>query len=145
MNKITIIGNLTRDPTSRVVSTSDGGATVCNFSVAVNERRGGNPVTTFFEVTTWRKRAETCFQYLHKGSKVCVVGPVSIRTYTTQAGENRAQLEVSADEVEFLSPRNEGAQMTPVDSAEAEKVFANAAAPAKAPEPVQERYDDLPF
>ena len=142
MNKLTIIGNLTRDPVSRVVSTSDGGATVCNFTVAVNERKGGAGSATFFEVTTWRKRAETCFQYLHKGSKVCVVGPVSVRTYTTQSGETRANLEISADEVEFLSPRAENT-LTPVDNAEAEQVFAQK--PEVKVEDKQERFDDLPF
>ena len=104
MNKLTIIGNLTGDPELRTTST---GVTVCSFGVAVNRRKqqGREPEADFFRVTAWRERGELCAKFLQKGKKVCVVGPVSVSTYTARDGSTRANLEVTADEVEFLSPR----------------------------------------
>lgn len=106
MNKLTIIGNLTRDPELRTVGS---GISVCDFTVAVNRRRTGEgqQEADFFRVTAWRQLGENCAKYLAKGRKVCVVGPVSVRTYRTQQGETRAQLEVTADDIEFLSPRDQ--------------------------------------
>ena len=106
MNKLTIIGNLTRDPELRTVGS---GISVCDFTVAVNRRRTGEgqQEADFFRVTAWRQLGENCAKYLAKGRKVCVVGPVSVRTYQTQQGETRAQLEVTADDIEFLSPRDQ--------------------------------------
>ena len=104
MNKLTIIGNLTKDPELRTTTT---GKEVCSFSVAVNRRRSQNnqqPEADFFRVSAWDGLARICGQYLHKGKKVAVVGSVSVHSFTTQQGETRAQMEVSADEVEFLSP-----------------------------------------
>lgn len=106
MNKAIIIGNLTKDPELRSTTT---GVSVCTFSVAVNRRatdKDKKPEPDFFRVTAWRERGETCAKYLSKGKKVCVVGPVSVRTYQSN-GETRAALEITADEVEFLSPREE--------------------------------------
>ena len=112
MNKLTIIGNLTRDPELRTTST---GVNVCDFTVAVNkkqtqEQRQQNvqPQADFFRVSAWRERGEICAKYLAKGRKVCVIGPVSVRTYTGNDGVVRASLEVTADEVEFLSSRQDG-------------------------------------
>jgi len=109
MNKLTIIGNLTRDPELRTTTT---GVNVCDFTVAVNRRQrrdaqNGQPEADFFRVSAWRERGELCAKYLSKGRKVCVVGPVSVRTYTGSDGQTRASLEVTADEVEFLSSRND--------------------------------------
>ena len=76
------------------------------MTVAVNRRKTANnqnPEADFFRVSVWRGLGESCAKYLKKGSKVCVVGPVSVRTYQTNAGEFRANLEVTADDVEFLS------------------------------------------
>ena len=100
MNKLTIIGNLTKDPELR---TTPQGINVCDFTVAVNHRKGEG--SDFFRVTAWRGLAETCSKYLAKGRKVCVVGPVSARSYQTQNGEARVSLEVTAEDVEFLSPK----------------------------------------
>ena len=103
MNKLTIIGNLTRDPELRSTST---GINVCDFTVAVNRRRQqeGQPEADYFRVTVWRERADVCAKYLAKGKKVCVVGAVSVRTYTANDGTTRASLEINdVSEVEFLS------------------------------------------
>jgi len=113
MNKLTIIGNLTRDPELRTTST---GVNVCTFTVAVNRRRSANsnqPEADFFRVSAWRQLGENCQRYLAKGRKVAVVGPVSVQSYTGNDGNTRFSLEVQADDVEFLSPRNEDAGYAP--------------------------------
>lgn len=106
MNKLTIIGNLTRDPELR---TLNSGVSVCTFTVAVNRRRKaeGQPEADFFRVSAWRQLGESCAKYLSKGRKVAVVGAVSVQTYQANDGTTRASLEVMADDVEFLSSRNE--------------------------------------
>lgn len=105
MNKLTIIGNLTKSPEQR---TTQSGIAVTTFTVAVNRRRTqeGQPEADFFRVTAWRGLAETCGKYLDKGRKVCVVGPVSVSTYTGNDGQTRASMEVTAEDVEFLSPKD---------------------------------------
>lgn len=116
MNKLTIIGNLVKDPELR--STKDG-TNVCGFTVAVNRpKTKGNPDpgADFFNVTAWRERGELCAKYLTKGSKVGVVGKVSLRTWETEA-KHGASLEVNAEEVEFLSGKS-----NPVDPSGMERV-----------------------
>lgn len=104
MNKLTIIGNLTKDPELR---TTSSGVNVCTFTVAVNRRKheGQEQDADFFRVTAWRERGDMCAKWLQKGKKVCVIGPVSVKTFTGSDGGTRASLEVTADEVEFLSPK----------------------------------------
>ena len=104
---MTIIGNLTRDPDLRATSQ---GISVCTFTVAVNRRnaREGQPEADFFKVTAWRQLGENCGKFLAKGRKVCVVGPVSVSTYTANDGTTRASLDVTAEDVEFLSPKDNG-------------------------------------
>ena len=109
MNKVFLIGNLTRDPELR---TTQSGISVCSFTIAVNRRRSSNaeagqPEADFFRVSAWRQLGENCAKYLAKGRKVCVTGSVSCRTYVGNDGQTRASLEVQADDVEFLTPRGE--------------------------------------
>lgn len=114
MNKIILIGNLTRDPELR---TTPNGYSVCDFTIAVNDRRGRNQQqggqqqdnAQFFRVSAWNKTGESCAKYLAKGRKVFVSGPLTARTYQANDGTTRVSLEVSADEVEFLSSRNDDA------------------------------------
>jgi single-strand DNA-binding protein len=98
VNKLIIIGNLTHDPVSRTVA---GDKSVCNFNVAVNQRRGDNRCI-FFRVAVWGKAGENCQRFLAKGSKVMVEGNVSSRAYSSKEGEAKASLEVFAEDVEFL-------------------------------------------
>ena len=108
MNKITIIGNLTKTPELR--STQDG-TPVCGFTVAVNRtktKNNQNPGADFFNVNAWRGLGENCARFLEKGRKVCVVGRVSLRTWEKD-GKHGASLEVLAEDVEFLSSRTESA------------------------------------
>lgn len=113
MNKLFIIGNLTRDPELRSVQGRDGPISVCDFTVAVNRRNtgsNGQNEADYFRVTTWRGLGENCKKYLAKGRKAAVTGAVSCRTYVGNDGVTRASLEVTADDVEFLSPRQDGQQ-----------------------------------
>ena len=108
MNKLFITGNLTKNPELR---TTSAGKEVCTFTVAVNRRKTGNnqqPEADFFRVSAWDGLAKSCGQFLAKGRKVAVVGSVSVHTYQTQTGETKAQLEVNASDVEFLSPKGDG-------------------------------------
>lgn len=102
MNKLTIIGNLTSDPVSH---TTNDGKDVCNFSVAVNRKKKiqGQQEADFFRVAAWGRLADPCQKYLAKGRKVAVVGSVSVSTYQAQDGSTRANMEVFAEDVEFLS------------------------------------------
>lgn len=109
MNKIFLVGNLVRDPELR---TTQSGINVCTFTIAVNKRqKGDSQAADFFRVTAWKQLGENCHKFLAKGRKVCVVGEVSVSTYNTQNGETRANLEVNAQDVEFLTPRTEQAEM----------------------------------
>ena len=105
MNKLTIIGNLVADPEMRA---TPSGVTVCAFTVAVNRRfanADGDRITDFFRVNAWRQLGESCGKYLAKGRKVAVVGELQARTYQAKDGSTRMSLDVAADEVEFLSPK----------------------------------------
>lgn len=109
---MTIIGNLVRDPELR---TTQGGVSVCTFTVAVNRKRrqGEDEQADYFRVSAWRELGENCHKWLIKGRKVCVIGPVSVSTYTGNDGKTYANLEVQAQDVEFLSPAGEKPQETP--------------------------------
>ena len=129
MNKLTIIGNLTKDPELR---TTQGGVSVCTFTVAVNRKKKDEKQTDFFRVTAWRERGEICAKWLIKGRKVCVIGPVSVSTYTGQDGATHAHLEVMAEEVEFLSSKDDSYTKVEV----ADNPFT---------QPVQQQMDELPW
>ena len=107
MNKVFLIGNLTRDPEMRSTST---GIPVCNFSIAVNRRKraDGQQETDFFNIVAWRQLAELCSRYLVKGRKVAVFGSIQTRSYEAQDGSKRTAFDIVADEVEFLSSANAG-------------------------------------
>ena len=111
MNKVYLIGNLTRDPEMR---STQSGVPVCNFSIAVNRRfrnqQTGQQETDFFNIVAWRQLAELCSRYLAKGRKVAVSGSIQTRTYEAQDGSKRSAFDIVADEVEFLSsPQGAGA------------------------------------
>lgn len=116
MNKLTIIGNLVRDPELR---TTQSGVNVCTFTVAVNKRqKGDSQAADFFRVNAWRQLGDNCHKFLAKGRKVAVVGDVTINLYTNQNGETRANMEVTAQDVEFLSTRTEQAEEAPQEASE---------------------------
>lgn len=109
MNKIILIGNLTRDPET---STTQAGVTVTKFTLAVNRRFGGQngeKVTDFFDVTAWRQLGDNCQKYLFKGRKVAVLGELHKDKYTGRDGTEKTKVYVQADDVEFLSPAQDSA------------------------------------
>ena len=148
MNKLFIVGNLTRDPELRI---TQSGISVCGFTVAVNRHRTsqdqGQPQADFFRVTAWRQLGENCNKYLAKGRKVCIVGPVSVSTYVGNDGITRAQMEITADDVEFLTPKSESQPEQNTANAVAGRLNQYATPAPKPPEGgyVDVEDDDLPF
>ena len=117
MNKVILIGNLTRDPE---LSQTNSNVSLCRFSIAVSRdyaNSDGTKETDFFNVTVWRGRAENCGKYLKKGNKVAVVGSLQNRSYEGEDGIKRNITDIVANEVEFLTPKganqdDEGVQTT---------------------------------
>ncbi len=103
-NKIILIGNLTRDPEIRY---TPQGTSVCNFGIAVNRKyKHGDEMkeeVTFINVVVFGKQADTCGQYLNKGSAVLVEGRLQERRWETEEGQKRSKHEVVAQTVRFLS------------------------------------------
>lgn len=107
LNRIVIIGRLTRDPEMRQ---TPSGTAVCTFTLAVDrsfKSANGERETDFIPVVVWRQLGETCAQYLAKGKLAAVDGRLQIRTYQAQDGSKRTAAEVVADNVRFLSPKSE--------------------------------------
>ena len=108
-NRVILMGNLTRDPEVRYLPS---GTAVCEMGLAMNEsykNREGQQVdqTCFVDVVVWSRQAETCGQYLSKGSPVLVEGRLQLDSWKNKEGESRSKLRVRADRVQFLSsPRN---------------------------------------
>lgn len=105
MNKVFLIGNLTRDPE---LSETQSGVAVCRFGLAVNRRSGsadGERKADFYNVTAWRGLGETVSKFARKGNKVAVLGNIEIRTYEDREGVERTSVDVIAQDVEFLTPR----------------------------------------
>lgn len=113
-NRITIIGNLGKDPEMKY---TQGGKSLCRFSVATTEKwtDGSGQAqerTEWHQVTTWGKQAEACQAHLAKGSKVFVEGRLQSREYEKDGVKHRAW-EINATNVVFLSYKNDKPQGTP--------------------------------
>lgn len=139
MNKVYLIGNLTRDPE---MSETSSGVAFCRIGLAVNRPYSGadgERQTDFFNITVWRTQAENCGRYLKKGSKVAVVGSLQNRSYEDKDGNKRQVTDIIANEVEFLSVRNQN------ESSEEE--MGAPIAPKASARPTLEQVDDdqLPF
>lgn len=105
MNKVILIGNLTRDPE---LTETPSGIAVCRFSIAVNRdytNADGERETDYFNITVWRGKAENCGKYLKKGNKVAIVGSLQNRSYEDKDGNKRNITDIVASEVEFLTPK----------------------------------------
>lgn len=110
MNKVILIGNLTRDP--EFAQTSNN-VPYLKMSIAVSRKfanANGERETDYFNVVAWRGLAENCAKYLSKGKKISVVGNLQNRTYEDSQGNKRQVTEIMAEEIEFLSPVGEGTQ-----------------------------------
>ncbi|HEY0461411.1 MAG TPA: single-stranded DNA-binding protein [Pyrinomonadaceae bacterium] len=110
-NKITLIGNLGRDPELRY---TPQGTAVCDFSVAVNDRKRDKAgewqdVTTWFKITFWGKQAENASKYLTKGRQAYIEGRLQVEEWTDRDGNNRYTLAVQGSDIQFLGEgRGEG-------------------------------------
>ncbi|MEI8350465.1 MAG: single-stranded DNA-binding protein [Candidatus Omnitrophota bacterium] len=107
LNKVFLIGNLTRDPELRY---TPQGTAVTNLGIAVNrffkDKAGQKQQDTcFLTVVVWGQMAEVCNQYLQKGKQVCVEGRLQSRSWKDNEGKNRSTIEVRADNIQFMSPR----------------------------------------
>ena len=125
MQNINFIGNLTASPETR---STTSGVTVCSFTVAVDRKfkdASGNKTTDFFRVNAWRQLGEMCGRYLDKGRKVYVRGELQARTYEAKDGTTRMSLDVQADEVEFLSPKQHDEPKEEVDASGFENIDAS--------------------
>ena len=114
MNTVHLIGRLVKAPEIRQ---TNSGKNVCSFTVAVDRRfkdASGNKVADFFPIQAWDKLAEVCARYLEKGNKVGVVGELHNRSYEKN-GEKRTITEISASEIEFLTPKQD-TQVAPVET-----------------------------
>ncbi|MBO5776460.1 MAG: single-stranded DNA-binding protein [Clostridia bacterium] len=140
MNKVILIGNLTKDPEQQYTPSN---ICVCRFTVAVNRSystANGDKQTDFLPVVCWRSQAENCARHLKKGSKVGVSGSIQTRTYDDRDGVRRYVTEIVADEVQFLSTRNDGTE----DIQDIPEVVANRRPRVEDAKPVNGD-DDLPF
>lgn len=134
MNKVILIGNLASDVESR---TTSSGITNCTFRLAVQRRfanANGQREADFLPIVCWRQTAELCSRYLLKGRKVAVEGSIQTRSYDAQDGTKRYVTEIIAENVEFLSSREESASPAPAPAASKESGFT----------PVDDD-DELPF
>ncbi len=106
MNKVFLIGRLTRDPELRYTGSN---LPVATFSLAVNRPfsgQNGEREADFINIVVWRKQAENCKNYLTQGSQVAIEGRIQVRNYDDQNGQKRYVTEVVADNVEFLGSKN---------------------------------------
>ena len=103
--RIIIVGNLGGDPTT---STTKEGRLVANFSVAVDHKRNGSWVTTWYRVAAWQRYADLAQKHLKKGSRVMVEGSgLRAIAYIDQSGKAQASLEMTADHILFLDSAQE--------------------------------------
>lgn len=105
MNKVFLIGNLTKDPE---LTTTNNGTSVCRFSIAVNRNyksTDGETITDYFNCVAWKGLAETISKYSHKGDKVAVTGSIEIKNYEDSKSNKRTSVDVNVGEIEFLNQR----------------------------------------
>lgn len=146
MNKVIILGNLTKDPE---LNTTNNGISVCRFTLAVSRRfqnSEGEREADFIPVIVWRGQAENCAKYLKKGSKACITGNLQVRSYEAQDGSKRYSTEVVAEEVEFISSRtntSDDSDEQPQKSKSEKSGKTGKADKVSKFEPVDD--DDLPF
>ncbi|MEG1751916.1 MAG: single-stranded DNA-binding protein [Clostridia bacterium] len=129
MNKVFLIGNLTKDPE---IATTNNGISVCKFSLAVSRRfqnSEGERETDFMNIVVWRSLAELCHKFLKKGAKCAVSGSIQNRSYEATDGTKKYYTDIVADEVEFLGTKQGGSSENKKEVSELD--------------PVED--DDLPF
>jgi single-strand DNA-binding protein len=146
LNKVMLIGNLTRDPNLRF---TPNGTAVCSFGLATNRSwtssDGGEKQerVDFHNIVAWSKLAEICGQLLHKGDKTYVEGRIQTRDWKTESGEERRVTEIVIDNMMLLSNSRGGSSSAPMDE---EAPMEEEAATAKDQvDEVEDVSDDIPF
>ena len=139
LNRVFLMGNLTRDPEVRYTPSQTA---VGTLGMAINEKyrnKAGETVerTVFVDVEVWGRQAETCSEYLYKGSPVFVEGSLKLDQWTNQQGEKRSKLTVSANRVQFLGAPRRGAETSDAPQN-------NVPPPADFEAPAADE-DDIPF
>lgn len=107
MNKVFIIGNLTKDPEG---GSTNSGVSYSRFTIAVNRRytdSNGDKITDFLPITAWRGLADNCNKYLLKGNKVAICGELNVSQYEDKEGNKRTRFDIVAETVEFLSQKKQ--------------------------------------
>lgn len=99
LNKVILIGRLTHDPELRY---TPNGQPVANFSLAVDRKMSKNDETDFIPVVAWRRLAEICNEFLHKGKLVAIEGRLQVRSYEDKEGRRQRAFEVVADDMQML-------------------------------------------
>lgn len=105
LNKVILIGRLTHDPELRY---TPNGQPVANFSLAVDRKMSKNDETDFIPVVAWRRLAEICNEFLHKGKLVAIEGRLQVRSYEDKEGRKQRAFEVVADEMQMLDRSDRG-------------------------------------
>ena len=108
MNKVFLIGNLSRDPE---LTNTPSRVSVCKFSIAVQRgytSQDGERQVDFFNCTAWRGLGESIAKYAKKGKKVAVGGSIQLRNYEDNQGAKRTAVDIIVQDCEFLSPRENG-------------------------------------
>ena len=105
MNKVFLIGNLTRDPE---LTETSGGTKICRFGIAINRYNRGEQKTDFYNCVAWTNLAETVANYAKKGTKVAVSGSIELRDYEDSQGIKRTGIDIIVRDFELLSPRSNG-------------------------------------
>lgn len=148
-NKVILIGNLTKDPEVRYIPS---GTAVGDLRLAVTERFKGRDgqeqeSTCFVDVVVWARQAETCGEYLRKGSPILVEGRLQLDEWKSKEGENRSKLRVRADRVQFLGSPRGGTSFK--DGGEAEPPGGGGGGPSEPAPPMDQGGggddDNLPF
>ena len=106
MNKVILIGNLTRDPE---LTETPSGVSVCRFTIAVPRaysQGDGERQTDFFNCTAWRGIGESMARYTKKGKKVAVTGSIQLRNYEDNQGIKRTAVDIIVGDIEFLTPKS---------------------------------------
>ncbi len=159
LNKVFLIGNLTRDPELRV---TPKGTAICQFGLAVNRQFKDDTgqtrdETTFVDIEAWGKQGELVAKYLAKGSQAMVEGRLKLDQWEDkQSGQKRSKLKVVLDNVQFLGAPRQGGAAAPAaggesydDSAPAERPAPPPRAPARnappSPPPQDSIDEDVPF
>jgi single-strand DNA-binding protein len=143
MNKVFLIGRLTKDPE---LSTTSSGISYCKFSIAVDRKyknSDGERETDFFDCIAWRQLAEVCGKWLKKGKQISVFGSIQIRSYEDKEGIKRKAVDIVVDDMQMLGSKDDGPADAEFDEP-AKKMPAGKKKPIAELKQIDDD-DDLPF